>query len=181
VRLLGRARELGHAVRVHADQFNELGMVQEAVQLGALSVDHLEASSDRTLDGLAESQTFGVVLPCCGLHVDGRYAKARRLIARGGLLAIATNYNPGSAPCPSMATAIGLAVRHCGLTPAEAIAATTINPATLLGLSDRGAIAPGQRADLILLRYTDERMLAYEFGADPADVVVLGGRIVKGG
>jgi imidazolonepropionase len=76
--------------------------------------------------------------------------------------------------------AIAAAVRHCGITPAEAIVAATVNPATLLGLPDRGTIAPAQRADLILLRYTDERMLAFEFGCDPVEQVILGGRVVKG-
>lgn len=180
VRLLKRAKVLGHPIRVHADQFNDLGMLPAAVQLGAVSVDHLEASSRTNLDLLAESGTFGVALPCCGFHLDGRYAHLRRFVSAGGLLAIATNLNPGSAPCPSMPMAIALAVRHCGITPAEAIAAATVNAAALLGLSDRGTIAPGQRADLILLRHTDERMLAYEFGSDPVDAVILGGRLVKG-
>lgn len=180
VRLLGAAKALGHPVRVHADQFHDLGMTPEAVRLGAVSVDHLEASGKAALDALAASNTFGVALPCCGFHVDGRYGNFRRFVSAGGALAIATNYNPGSAPCPSMPMAVALAVRHCGLTPEEAIAAATVNAASLLGLSDRGTIAPGQRADVLLLKHSDERMLAYEFGGDPIELVVLGGRIVKG-
>ncbi len=179
VRLLTRAKQLGHPIRVHADQFNSLGMVREAVRLGALSVDHLEASTPDDLRLLAESQTFGAILPCCGFHVDGRYANGRAFIDAGGALALATNCNPGSAPCSSMPMAIALAVRHCGLSPAEAVAACTVNAATLLGLTDRGTIAPGQRADLILLKHTDERMLAYEFGGDPVDAVILGGKITR--
>lgn len=180
VRLLDKARELGHPLRVHADQFNDLGMLTEAVRLGAVSVDHLEASAPAGLDLLAKSGTFGVGLPACGFQLDGRYASLRSIVDAGGLVAIATNYNPGSAPCPSMPMAIALAVRHCGLTPAEAIGAATVNAASLLRLTDRGTIAPGQRADLVVLSYADERMLAYEFGADPAEVVILGGRVVKG-
>jgi imidazolonepropionase len=180
LRLLRRAKELGHPVRIHADQFTSLGMVPEAVRLGALSIDHLEATSKADMDLLAKSDTFAVVLPCCGVHVDGRFANVRRFVSAGGLLSLATNYNPGSAPCPSMPMAIGLAVRYCGLSPSEAIAAATVNPATLLGFTDRGAIAPGLRADLLLLRHTDERMLAYEFGCDHVETVILGGRIVKG-
>ena len=178
VRLLDRARGLGHHVRVHADQFNSLGMVSEAIRLGAVSVDHLEASTGEDLGRLAASKTFGVVLPCCGFHVDGRYARARTFVESGGALALATNYNPGSAPSPSMPMTIALAVRHCGLSPAEAIAACTVNAATLLGLDDRGTISPGQRADLILLRHTDERMLAYEFGGNPVETVIAGGRVI---
>ncbi len=178
VRLFEAARAAGHPVRVHADQFNSLGMVGEAVRLGALSVDHLEASSVEDLDLLAESGTFGVILPVCGLHTDGRYAKAREFIDGGGLLAVASNCNPGSAPSVSMPLAIALATRFCGLYASEAIAATTVNPATLLGLNDRGTIAPGQRADLVLLRHHDERMLAYELGGNPVDVTICGGNVV---
>jgi imidazolonepropionase len=175
VRLLARAKELGHPLRVHADQFNSLGMVGEAVKLGARSVDHLEASTPADLDLLAASSTFGVILPCCGFHLDGRYAQARRFLDAGGLLALATNYNPGSAPCPSIPMAMSLAVRHCGLSPQEAIAATTVNAAEVLGLHDRGQIVPGQVADLLLLRHTDERALAYEFGADPIETIFRAG------
>jgi imidazolonepropionase len=179
VHLLSTARDLGHPVRVHADQFNALGMVREAVRLGAQSVDHLEATSPGDLDLLAASKTFGVILPCSGFHLDGRYANARRLVDAGGLVALATNYNPGSAPCPSLPMTIALAVRHCGLTPAEAIAAATINAAALLGFHDRGVIAPGTPADLLLLRHTDERMLAFEFGSDPIESVIIRGTVME--
>lgn len=169
-------------IRVHADQFNSLGMVREAIRLGAVSVDHLEASTESDLSALAQSETFGVILPCCGFHLDGRYANGRYLIDHGGKLCIATNYNPGSAPCPSVPMAIALAVRHCGLTPNEAIVAATRNPAVLLGFSDRGFIAPGARADLLLLNHSDERALAYEFGGHHIDwVFVAGRRSVWGG
>jgi imidazolonepropionase len=178
VRLLARAKELGHPVRVHADQFNSLGIVRDAIRLGAVSVDHLEATTAEDAAALGRSETFGVILPACGFHVDGRYASGRKLIDPGVKLAVATNYNPGSAPTPSMPMAIALAVRHCGLDPAEAIIACTLHGAEVLGLSDRGQIAPGQRADLILLRHTDERMLAYEFGESPVDVVIRAGEVV---
>jgi imidazolonepropionase len=180
VRLFEAARGLGHAVRVHADQFNALGMVREAVRLGAASVDHLEASTADDLALLAASNTFGVVLPVCGLHVDDRHADARRFLdsSPSAKLAIATNFNPGSAPCGSMPMAMGLAVRKCGLWPAEAIAAATVNPARMLGFTDRGVIAPGLRADLIMLRHTDERQLVYEVGMRAVDVVICRGKVV---
>lgn len=178
-RLLQQARSMGHGIRVHADQFNSLGMVARAVELGAASVDHLEATNEADLAALAASGTFGVALPICGFHVDGRYAPARRFVDMGGALCIATNCNPGSAPSSSMPLAIALAVRHLGLSPAEAVAAATINPACLLGLSDRGSIEPGKRADLILLRHKDERALAYEVGGNPVDATVMGGEVVR--
>ena len=181
VRLFEAAADLGHPLRVHADQFNELGMVDAAIGLGVVSVDHLEATSPEALMRLAESETMGVMLPCSGFHVDGRYADGRRFVdaaGGGGALAIATNCNPGSAPCHSMPMAIALAVRHLGLTAAEAIAACTVNAAALLGLRDAGTIEPGKRADLVLLRHTDERQLGYEFGGRHADLVVCAGRVV---
>jgi imidazolonepropionase len=178
VALLTAARDLKHPVRVHADQFNSMGMVREAVRLNALSVDHLEASSPEDLRLLSTSSTFGVVLPICGLHLDGRFANARALVDAGGAVAIATNCNPGSAPTTSMPLAIAAAVRHCGLHPAEAISAATVNAATLLGLDDRGVIAPGKRADLILLKHRDERALAFEMGGNPVDMIICGGQLL---
>jgi imidazolonepropionase len=168
-----------HPIRVHADQFSSLGMVPEAVKLFARSVDHLEASTKADLTLLAKSPTFGVILPCSGFQTDGRYARAGFFVDAGGALALATNCNPGTAPTHSMPFAIALAVRFCGITPAEAIAAATVNAATLLGFQDRGTVAPGQRADLILLCHKDERQLAYELGGNPVDVVVAGGNVVR--
>ena len=170
-----RGASLGHPFRVHADQFNALGMTDWAVDHGAISVDHLEASTESGLKNLAQSDTFGVMLPACGFHLDGRYANGRAFVDHGGALALATNLNPGSAPCCSMPFIIALAVRHLGLSPAEAIAATTINPAALLRLPDRGWLGPGARADLIILRHTDERNLAFEFGGRHVDEVIRGG------
>ncbi|MCA9289262.1 MAG: imidazolonepropionase, partial [Phycisphaerales bacterium] len=138
--LFEQARQRRHPLRVHADQFNSMGMTPAAIRLGARSVDHLEASTDADLRALADSSTFGVILPCCGFHVDNRYARGRAFLDHNGLLAIATNANPGSAPCSSMPMAIALAVRACGLTPWEAIGAATANAAALLGFTDRGVI-----------------------------------------
>jgi imidazolonepropionase len=165
-------------IRLHVDQFNSLGMLREAIRLGARSADHLEATTAEDLRALAHSSTIGVGLPICGLHLDHRYANLRALVDAGGAAAIATNCNPGSAPTTSMPLAIAAAVRHCGLTPQEAIAAATVNAAGVLGLTDRGTIAPDQRADLIVLKHTDERALAYEVGGNPVDQVICGGQLV---
>lgn len=177
VRLFEKAQK-HHPVRVHADQFNSLGMVPEAIRLHARSVDHLEASKRDDFIALARSETFGVILPATGFNTDGRYADAGYFVDQGGAVALATNCNPGSAPTHSMPFAIALAVRFCGLSPAEAIAAATINAASLLGFKDRGTIEPGQRADLIVLRHRDERMLAYEIGGNPVDAVICGGAVL---
>ena len=180
VRLFEAAKELGHPLRIHADQFNSLGMLREAVRLGAVSVDHLEATCAEDLELLARSESFGVMLPCSGFHTDGRYGDGRGFIDAGGKLVIATNVNPGSAPCSSVPMAIALGVRHLGISAAEAICACTANAAALLGLDDRGRIEPGMRADLVLLRVRDERELGHTFGGNPADLVLCGGRVVGG-
>ncbi len=177
--LFERAMALGLPRRVHADQFHALGATRMGVDMGFVSVDHLEATTREGLGLLARSSTAGVLLPACGLHVDGRYADGRTLIDAGGAVAVATNWNPGSAPTGSMPLAMALAVRGCGLSPEEAIAAGTAGGAHVLGLRDRGAVEAGMRADLVLLRHTDERMLAYELGGDPVDMVLCGGAVVK--
>lgn len=177
-RLFSRARTLAHPFRVHADQFNPLGMTRWAIDHNAISVDHLEATTPDDLAALARSPTFAVMLPCAGFHTDGRYANGRAFIDAGGQLVIATNCNPGSAPTHSMPMAIALAVRFNRITPSEAIVATTANAASLLGFTDRAHISIGARADVILLRHTDERSLAFEFGDNPVDVVVSGGAII---
>jgi imidazolonepropionase len=168
-----------HAIRVHADQFTSLGMIPEAIRLRARSVDHLEASTKNDLIALSASSTIGVILPATGFHTDQRFARAGFLVDQGGAVALASNCNPGSSPTHSMPFAIALAVRFCGLTPHEAIAATTVNAAAVLGLNDRGTLSPGQRADVIMLRHKDERALAYELGGNPVDTVICGGVIVR--
>jgi imidazolonepropionase len=177
-RLFEQAIDLGHPVRLHADQFNSLGGLDLAIELGARSVDHLEATDADGLKRLASSKTFGVMLPACGFHVDGRYADGRAFLDAGGNLVLATNCNPGSAPTSSAPFVIALAARHLGLTAAEAIRAVTAGAAELLGLPDRGRIARGLRADLVLLHHEDERQLACEVGGNPVDVVICDGRPV---
>jgi len=177
VRLFEKAHR-HHPIRVHTDQFSSLGMVPEAIRLHARSVDHLEAATKADLLALAPSTTCAVILPCSSFQTDQRFARAGFLVDAGGAVALATNCNPGTAPTHSMPLAIALAVRFCGLTPAEAIVAATVNAAAVLGLKDRGTIEAGQRADLVLLRHKDERALAYEMGGNPVDVVICGGSVV---
>ncbi len=177
VRLFEAAAALGHPLRVHADQFTEFGMMDEAIRLGARSVDHLEATTREGLGRLARSGLAGVFLPVSGFHVDGRYGDARTFVDEGGAPVVATNWNPGSAPSPSIPFAVSLAVRHNGLTPAEALTAVTANAAHLLRLHDRGSIFPGMRADLVLLRHRDEREVAHTVGGSPVALVVVGGEV----
>ncbi len=170
--LFRRADSLGHPFRVHVDQFNSLGFTARAIALGARSVDHLEASTAADLAAIAQaparangSHPYAVALPACGFHLDGRYANLASLAAVAPeRICIATNLNPGSAPCWSVPLVIGLAVRHCGLTVRQALDAATVNPARLLGLNDRGEVAVGKRADLVLLNGGDARSLAFTSG-----------------
>ena len=179
-RLFERAAGVGCPLRVHTDQFSSLGMTRLAIEMGAVSVDHLEATTPADLELLAASPTIGVALPATGFHLDDRYAPGRALVDAGGALALATNYNPGSAPTPSMAFVIALACRKLGLTPAEAIAATTVNAACVLGLQGEvGSIEPGKRADLQLMDFTDERELGYEFATAGPQLVLCAGQVVK--
>jgi imidazolonepropionase len=177
-RLLGRARELGHPLRLHTDQFNALGGLDLALELGAVSVDHLEATPVGSLAKVADSDTFAVMLPVTGFHTDQRFAAGRAFLDLGGKLVLASNYNPGSAPSSSMPLVMALAVRKLGLSAAEAIRAATQTAAALLGLPDRGVIRPGARADLLLLRHRDERLLGYELGGNPVERVWVAGREV---
>ncbi len=179
-RLFERAAALGCPLRVHTDQFTSLGMTRLAIEMGAVSVDHLEASTPADLELLAASPTIGVALPASGFHLDDRYASGRALVDAGAVLALATNYNPGSAPTPSMAFVIALACRKLGLTPAEAIAATTVNAACVLGIqAEVGSIEPGKRADLQLMDFTDERELGYEFATSGPQLILCAGHMVK--
>lgn len=177
VRLFDAAAEAGHPCRVHADQFNELGIVDHAIERGFVSVDHLEATSDATLGRLATSGTAGVMLPVCGLHLDGRFADGRAFIDGGGALAIATNNNPGSAPCQAVPLAMALAVRSLGVTPDEALTAATANAAAVLGLAGVGTLCPGAAGDAVLLDAGDDRVLSYGLGPPPVAAVVCSGEV----
>ncbi len=117
------------------------------------------------------------MLPASGFHTDGRYADARALLDAGGTLVLASNCNPGSSPTSSIPLVIALARRQLHVSIEEAIVAVTSHAAALLGFGDRGRIAPGLRADAILLRHTDERELGHELGGNPVDVVIAAGRV----
>lgn len=176
-RLFARARSLGLPIRVHLDQFNALGMLPRAIELGARSVDHLEASRREDLDRLAASDVIAVLLPACGFWLDDRYADARRLIDGGGAVAVASNLNPGSAPSPSVAFAASLACRRLRMSVAEAINAVTVNAACVLGLEGRcGRLEAGLRADLQVLDSNDERAIGGEFAGPGPAAVSYGGR-----
>ena len=179
VALFERAIELDCPIRAHVDQFNPLGMLTKAVDMGVRTVDHLETSTDEELKHLASSDTIAVLLPATGFCLYDTYARGREIIDFGCAVAIASNYNPGSAPCPSMPFTISLACRRLGFTPAEAITASTFNAACALRLQDRiGSIEVGKQADIQLLDCYDERELAWHVAAGSPLLVAIQGEIV---
>jgi imidazolonepropionase len=180
-RLLERAKSLGCPIRAHVDQFNELGFLDDALSLGASTVDHLEATSDDAIARVARSGSVAVLLPGCGLTLDLRFAKARRLIDHGAAVAIATNLNPGSSPVASMPMVIALAARFLGMTHAEAIVAACWNSACALSIDGvSGSLERGKRADVVVLPTNDERALAYEWGAAAPAATFVAGELVSG-
>lgn len=176
-RILEAAREHGLKTKLHADQFHAIGGTELACEMGALSVDHLEASGEAQIRALAESETVATILPGVTLHLGLNAAPGRQLIDAGAILAVGTDLNPGSSPLYSSSLALALAVRLNKLTPAEALTACTVNAAHALGLSDRGSLSAGQRADFLVLRGSDWREMVFELPCVPASVWVGGERL----
>jgi imidazolonepropionase len=177
-RYLTACRDAGLALRLHGDQFTEQGAIPLAIELGARSVDHLEATGDAGARALAASDVAAVVLPASALFLDRPMPPARALVDAGAAVALATDFNPGSAFCESLPLCCSLAATQLKLAPAEALSACTVNAAHVLGRADRvGRIAPGYRADLVLLGAPDWRYLAYHLGGELVDRVVLGGEL----
>jgi len=175
-RYLEAARAAGLALRLHGDQFTESGAIPLAVELGARSVDHLETTGGGGVVALAASDVVGVLLPASALFVGRPMPPARALVDAGAAIALATDFNPGSAFCESLPLVCSLAATQLKLTPAEALSACTVNAAHVLGRSDRiGRLAPGYAADITLLDAPDWRYLAYHLGGP-----VVAGTIVAG-
>jgi imidazolonepropionase len=175
-RYLTACADAGLALRIHGDQFTERGAVQLAVELGARSIDHLEATGPEGVGMLARSEVTGVLLPASALFLDRPMPPARALVDAGAAVALATDFNPGSAFCESLPLVCSLAATQLRLAPAEALAASTVNAAHVLGRARRlGRLAPGCAADIVLLDAPDWRYLAYHLGGDLVSNVVLGG------
>lgn len=171
----------GLAPRLHADEFVDSGGAELAAELGAFSADHLMAVSPAGVEALARSGVTAVLLPGTSFFLMKRhYAPARRLIAAGVPVALATDCNPGSSHTESMPIVVLLAVLQLGLTIEEALAAATLNSACSLGLgSEIGSIEAGKRADLVLLDAPNLLHLVYHYGINPVAAVVKGGRVAR--
>jgi imidazolonepropionase len=175
-RYLGACAAAGLTLRLHGDQFAELGAVALAIELAARSIDHLEATGEAGVAALARSDVTAVLLPASALFLGRPMPPARALVDAGAIVALATDFNPGSAFCESLPLVCSLAATQLKLSPAEALAACTVNAAHVLGRSGRiGRLAPGYAADIVLLDAPDWRYLAYHLGGDlVAKVLLLG-------
>jgi len=187
-RILQAARGFGLEIRLHADELAPSGAAELAAELGARSADHLGCPSSAGIAALAAAAegarpVVAVLLPTVPwfLGVEIR-EPARELIRAGVPVAIGTDFNPGTSPVPSLPLAMSVAMLRVGLTPAEVLAATTVNAAAALGLADRGALEPGRRADLVVWDVPTHAELPYWAGADLVRVVLAGGaKVVAGG
>jgi imidazolonepropionase len=177
-RYLEACRDAGLALRLHGDQFTESGAIPLALELGARSVDHLEATGSDGARALAGSDVTGVLLPASALFLDRPMPPARGLVDAGAAVALATDFNPGSSFTTSLPLVCSLACTQLHLSPAEALSAVTVNAARVLGCAgDRGRIAPGLRADLLLIDAPDWRYLAYHLAGDLVAAVIRDGAI----
>ena len=179
-RVLAAAMALGLPLKAHVDEFSELGGLAMALELGAVSVDHLDVTGPEGIALLAASAAVGVVIPTVPFNLGGtQFAPARAMIDAGAAIALTTDINPGSAPCPSLPLAMAIACRYQRLMPAEALVAATLNAAYAVGLGARvGSLEPGKLADVLILDTSDWRHLAYEFGGNLVRSVVKRGRMV---
>jgi imidazolonepropionase len=179
-RYLTACRDDGLTLRLHGDQFTEQGAVEVAIELRARSIDHLEATSEAGVRALAGSDVACVLLPASALFLARPMPPARALVDAGAIVALATDFNPGSAFCESLPLVCSLAATQLRLGPAEALIGCTVNAAHVLGRADRlGRLAPGYAADLVLLDVPDWRYLAYHLGGEVVANVIVGGRLTE--
>ena len=177
-RYLSACRDAGLALRLHGDQFTEAGAIPLAVELGARSVDHLEATSPAGVEALAASDITGVLLPASALFLNRPMPPARALVDAGAAVSLATDFNPGSAFCESLPLVASLAATQMSLAPEEALSACTVNAAHVLDRAERkGRLATGYDADIVLLAAEDWRHVVYHLGGPVVETVVVGGKV----
>jgi len=181
-RILQAGRQWGMLPRLHAEQLSRSGATQLAVQLKAVSCDHLEKVNRADIAALAKSDTVATLLPGCDFHLGLKeYAPARALIDAGAIVALATDYNPGTSPTLSMPMILSLACTQLRMTPAEAITAATINAAYALRREKQiGSLEVGKQADLAVFEVADYREIPYYFGVSHCWMTVKRGRVIHG-
>ena len=176
--ILQSAFDNGFGLKIHADEFGDTGGGRLAAELGVISADHLAGSTLETIKSLRDSGTIGVLLPGTPFSIlSNHFAPARKMIANNLPIALATDCNP-NCYTESMQLVQQLGVFRMNMTPAEALFASTINSAFAIGKKDRGCIAEGWRADLLICDIPDYRHLTYHFGINHVETVIIGGRII---
>ena len=177
--ILTQAGSLGFPLKIHADEFDNLGGAALAAGLGAASADHLVVTSDADIAALGKSDTVAVALPCTPFGLAERhYTPAKKFIEANAMLALATDCNPGTSWNESMQFAIALACRYMKLTPAQAIAAATINAAHAIRRSDTiGSLEVGKQADMLILSVSDYRQVGYRYGTNLVKQVIKRGQV----
>jgi imidazolonepropionase len=178
-RILLAGRRLGLAPRLHADQLTSAGGAELAAEVGALSADHLEHVSDRGIAAMAEAGVVAVSLPLATLYLGQSPMPARRLIAAGVPVAVATDFNPGSAPSYHLPLALTLACTLQRMTPAESLKGGTSYAAKALGLADRvGSLEPGKAADFAVIDAPDVDHWLYHLRPNACRLTVAAGRVI---
>jgi imidazolonepropionase len=179
-RVLQAGRQWGLAPRMHAEQLSRTGATRLAILLRAASCDHLENVNKSDIRALGKSETVATLLPGCDFHLGLRkYAPARELIDAGAIVALATDYNPGTSPTLSMPMILSLACTQLRMTPAEAITAATINAAYALRREKQvGSLEVGKQADIALFDVADYREIPYYFGVNHCWMTVKRGRVI---
>jgi imidazolonepropionase len=174
------ARELGLAVRCHADQLGASGAAEAAVEAEARNADHLNHASRQAVVDLGAAPTAAVALPVADLFTGEDPPPVSDLVASGAALAVATDFNPGTCPCLSMPEVISTAASLYRMPPATALSAATLNAAWVLGMDGRlGSLATGKRADFLVLDTVDIAMVAYRPGHNPVAETWIAGRRVS--
>lgn len=179
VKILEAARKFNIKSKLHLNQFNILNSIEIADRYDALSVDHLEVMSENDIAILGKSNTIATLLPGCSLFLEIPFAPARKLIEKNAIVALATDYNPGSAPSGNMGLMVSLASIKMKMTPEEALSAATLNAAAAIELSaDLGSIEVGKKANLILTKshISSPSFLPYNFGHQPIKQVFINGK-----
>jgi imidazolonepropionase len=181
VRICEEGKKFGMKPRIHANQLGRSGGVQAAVQVGALSADHLENMGDQEIELLRHSTVMPTALPGAAFFLGLPFPPARRMIDMGLPLAIASDFNPGSSPSGNMLTMLSLACIKMKMTPEEAINACTINTATALELLDtHGSITKGKVANVLITKKIPSiAYIPYRFGLNVLEKIVIGGKIVQ--
>ncbi|TLS33836.1 imidazolonepropionase [Geobacillus thermoleovorans] len=177
--ILEAGKEHGLTPKIHADEIEPYGGAELAAEVGAISADHLLRASDEGLRRMAERGVIGVLLPGTAFFLMTKAADARRLIDAGVPVALATDCNPGSSPTVSLPLVMSLACLHMGMTPAEAMAAATINAAHAIGRAHLvGSLEPGKKADLVIFNVPNYVQIMYYYGVNHVETVIKGGKVV---